>query len=472
MPTKTWDVLTIGGGPGATPGAQFLAAHGKHVAIIEQGVGLGGTCLFEGCIPSKIFLETAGRIRAIQEDGAFGITGAAYTGVDLAALRERKARILSQRVTGASKSCEALGITVLRGVANILGAHHVSFTAAGCEPVTLKAQTLIISPGSVSRDLNVPGAAGAGVWTSAEALNLSEIPERLCIIGGGYIGMELATMYRSLGSQVHILEAAPRILESEDPLVAAHLAETWQKIDFGVVIETGIALTRIDDAGGAEGHKVVQYQTAAGIRAVLEADRVIVAVGRSPNTSGLQWQNAGITLGERGEVPVNEFYQTACANIYAPGDVNGQIMLAHAATRQSLIAAQHILGQETFPRDLTVPHVVFSSPAIAAVGADSRALAEHPSFRLTRWSYIQDARALIVGDELGYAQLIWDQNTHEVQGLQVVGADAGELIEEVTYMITHHGTLESLVVAIHPHPTLSEVISELAMKAWSESQAP
>ncbi|WP_298208330.1 NAD(P)/FAD-dependent oxidoreductase [Ferrimicrobium sp.] len=471
MQPQAWDVLTIGGGPGATPGAQFLAAHGKRVAIIEQGLGLGGTCLFEGCIPSKIYLETAGRLRAIREGAQFGIVGADYTGLDLARLRERKARILSQRVIGASKSSEALGITVLQGVADIIDSRHVSFAAAGQDPVTLEAETLIISPGSVSRELNVPGANGLGVWTSAEALAFSEIPERLCIIGGGYIGIELATMYRSFGSHVHILEEAPRILLTEDPLVVTHLTESWQKVDFGVTIETSISLTRIDDAGGAEGHKVVYYQTAAGLSATLEADRVLIAVGREPNTAGLQWSQAGITLGKRGEVPVNSYYQTSVANIYAPGDVNGHVMLAHAATRQSLICAQHILGLETFPRDLIVPHVVFSSPEIAAVGVDSRALVAHPNFRLTRWRYAQDARALIVGDELGYAQLIWDQETHEVRGLQVVGADAGELVEEVTYLITHHGTVESLAVAIHPHPTLSEVISELAMAAWSESQA-
>lgn len=470
MTTKKWDVLAIGGGPGATPGAQLLAQHGKRVAIIEKGNGLGGTCLFEGCIPSKIYLESAGRMRAIREDASFGVQGASYDYADLARIRVRKEEILAKRVAGASQACDALGITVIKGVAELLDPHHVKIHIAGGDPIIAETETLIVSPGSVSRPLDLPGADGPGLWSSQEALDLTDVPQTLCIVGGGYIGMELATLYHSLGSTVHILEAAPRVLLTEDPLIAARLVDTWQKTGVGISIETGVTLSAIEDAPGSEGHKVVRYRTAAGASAALDADRVLIAVGRAPNTGSLHWEKIGITLGSRQEVPVNEFYQTAVPNIYAPGDVNGQVMLAHAATRQSQIAAQHILGLNTFPCQLTVPHVVFSSPEISAVGADSRALAAHPRWKMTQWPYVQDARALIVGDLQGYAQLIWDQNTHEVHGLQVIGAEAGELIEEVTYVITHHGTLESLVESIHPHPTLNEVVSELAALAWEEAQ--
>jgi dihydrolipoamide dehydrogenase len=471
MSTATWDVITIGGGPGATPGAQLLAAHGRRVAIIEQGAGLGGTCLFEGCIPSKIYLETAARLRAMRENDAFGIVGDTRPQVNLARLRERKAEILAKRVAGANQTCAALGITVFHGVADIVDAHHVRVTDGGQTPIVLEAQTLIVSPGSVPKTLNVPGADADDIWTSADALELSEVPKRLCIIGGGYIGVELATLYQSVGSQVQLLEMAPRILESEDPLVAAHVIDLWKTQSFGVSVETGVTVSRIADAGNG-GAKRVDYRTASGAEARCEADRVLIAVGRAPHTAQISWANAGITLGAHGEVPVNEFYQTVTPNVYAPGDVNGQIMLAHAATRQSLIAAQHILGLSTFSCDLVVPHVVFSFPEIAAVGADSRALADHPDWRLTRWSYGQDARALIVGDTFGYAQLIWDRVTHRIQGLQVVGTGAGELVEEATSVITQHGTLESLVAAIHPHPTLSEIISEVATQALSTAQQP
>jgi hypothetical protein len=203
--------------------------------------------------------------------------------------------------------------------------------------------------------------------------------------------------------------------------------------------------------------------------AVDEAAALLGAVGRVPNTDGLSWSRIGLSLDPAGAVPVNAYYQTAVPNIYAPGDVNGQVLLAHAATRQSQIAAQHWLGAATFPPALVVPHVIFTTPEIAAVGADSRALGAHPSWELTRWPYHQDARALILGDAEGYAQLIWDRASHEIRGLQVIGRDAGELIEEVTYVITHGGTVDELVASIHPHPTLNEVISEVASAALQSS---
>ncbi|AUW92717.1 dihydrolipoyl dehydrogenase [Sulfobacillus thermotolerans] len=472
MQTLMFDVVTIGGGPGATPGAQLLAQKGQKVAIVEKGAGLGGTCLFEGCIPSKIFLESAARIRAIGVDVAFGVQGAHFDSINLDRIRARKQEILAKRAGGAQVACDKLGITVIQGVADLLDPHHVTVQTANHETILLEAKTLVIAPGSVSRPLEVPGADNEGLWTSQEALELAEIPKSLCIIGGGYIGMELATLYHALGSQVHILEAGPRILLTEDPGIADHLVQTWQKTGVSIPIETGITLDAIESTGKALGHQRVHYRAANGEVRILEADRVLIAVGRAPATSHLHWDRVGITLGARKEVPVNEFYQTVVPSIYAPGDVNGEVMLAHAATRQSLIAAQHILGRTTVPNALVVPHVVFTDPEIAAVGADSRDLAAHPQWAMTSWPYRQDARALIMGDAEGFAQMIWDQKTHALLGLQVIGAEAGELIEEATYIITHHGTLESLVESIHPHPTLNEVVSELAAHALDEAERP
>jgi len=460
-----WDAVAIGGGPGATPGAQWLAARGQRVAIVEQGSGLGGTCLFEGCIPSKIFLESARRAREAAEGASFGLVGSPPTGWDLAAVRRRKVEILAERAAGAQKVCDTLGITVIAGTADVEDAHHVTVAAGGSAPHRLETRAMILAPGSRSRPLEVPGGDGPGIWTSREALDLVEVPPRLCIIGGGYIGMELATLYQTLGSHVTILEAGPRVLPSEDPLIVDHLLKTWRQWQVPAQIETRVTVDRIEALGSPDGRKVVHYTTPDAGPQRLEVDRVLVAVGRVPNTGGLSWSRIGLSLGPDGAVPVNQYYQTAVPHIYAPGDVNGQVLLAHAATRQSLIAAQHWLGAPTFPPVLVVPHVIFTAPEIAAVGADSRALADHPSWQLTRWPYQQDARALILGDAEGYAQLIWDRASHEIHGLQVIGRDAGELIEEVTYVITHGGTVDELVASIHPHPTLNEAISELASAA-------
>ncbi|PSR32076.1 MAG: dihydrolipoyl dehydrogenase [Sulfobacillus benefaciens] len=465
--TLKFDVATIGGGPGATPGAEVLARHNKHVAIIEQGDGLGGTCLFEGCIPSKIFLETAHRIRLMQAGSQFGIVNPTYQGVDLPILRDRKRQILDIRVHGAQTACDRLGITVIKGQADFVDPHHLVVRTANEPDLLVEAEYILAAPGSSSRPLAIPGADSVGVWSSAEALQLSDIPESLCIIGGGYIGVELATLYHALGSRVHILEMAPRLLLTEDPIVAQHLMSAWTQAASPVVVETGVNISHIDEING---QWQVHYTGSQHQEVLLEVDRVLVAVGRVPNTQGLSWAKAGITLGSRGEVPVNEYYQTIVPHVYAPGDANGQMMLAHAATRQSQIAAQHILGVQTFATTMTVPHVIFSHPEIAAVGADSRALAEHPNWKLTTWPYRQDARALIVGDASGFAQIIWDEDTHQIKGLQIIGDGAGELVDELTDVIAHGGTLETVVETIHPHPTMNEVVSELVAAAWEEAQ--
>lgn len=461
------DVVTIGGGPGATPGAELLARSGRRVIVVEQGEGLGGTCLFQGCIPSKIYLETARRLRELGQAHRFGIVGTVAGRPDLAALRRRKADILAARVRGAHEAARRAGLTVLRGTADFLDPHELTVRLAGGEDARVTAKTVICAPGSRPAGLAIPGADLEGVWSSADALELREVPTSLVIVGGGYIACELATLYGTLGTRVRILEALPRLLSSEDPGVVEVLVGKWAEEELPVEVVVGARVERIASLGAHTWS--VTYRDAAGEEAMVPAARVLLAVGRSPNTSGISFQRAGIELGPRGEVPVNDVFQTRVPHIYAPGDVNGRVMLAHAATRQSLVAARHILGQLTEPPPpAVVPHVIFTDPEIAAVGADSRDLATHPGWRLTRWPYAGDARARIVGDLTGFAQMVWDAGTGRVQGVQVVGYDAGELIAEATHAITHEETVGSIAQTIHAHPTMNEVISELAAAALSE----
>ncbi|RIV23190.1 NAD(P)/FAD-dependent oxidoreductase [Alicyclobacillaceae bacterium I2511] len=455
-----FDVATLGGGPGATPGAQLLARAGKKVAIIEQGEGLGGTCLFEGCIPSKIFLETASRLHALTQDAEFGITGAQCEGIDLPRLRQRKAEILAARVQGANQSCSHLGITMIHGTADFASPHVLRVHRTGLEDLLVEADFLLVSPGSTSSTLHIVGAEDPQIWTSADALRMDLIPSTLTIIGGGYIGCELATLFSRFGTKVHILEAAPRLLLTEDPGISQTLAQFWQQQNAGIAVDLNVDIQAIRHI--SEDRWELNYQDSEGNFHNLESQRVLMAVGRKPNTSGLSFDKAGLSLGTHGEVPVNDFYQTQVPHIYAPGDANGRIMLAHAATRQAQLAALHLLGRVTSPTPLVVPHVIFTAPEIAAVGADSRSLTEHPQWRLVRWNYAQDARARIVGDLSGFAQLVWDPTSRELKGLQVMGKGAGEMVEEATYVLTHQGTVDSMVQTIHPHPTLNEVVSELA----------
>ncbi len=460
---ERYDLVTIGGGPGATPGAQLVAKAGLRVAVVEAGAGLGGACLFEGCIPSKIYLESAGRIAAMYEAEAFGIEGTAPGRPHTAQINRRKMEMLRVRVEGARRRSESLGIELVQGTARLLSPREVQVTLPTGDQRLLTADHVFVAPGAAPVPLAVPGADNQDIWTSREALMLPRIPPSLAIIGGGYIGCELATIYSRFGSQVHILETMPRILSSEDPAMSEAVTQGFKRAPFTVAVETGVQVLSIDRAH-PQAYEVV-YETATGDRAVLHAAQVLIAVGRRPNTAGLGLEEIGLRIGQRGEIPVDPFFQTAVPGVYAPGDVNGQAMLAHAATRQSLIAARHLVHGPFAYEPLVVPHVVFTEPEVAAVGADSRDLQRHPEWRQVRLSFAQDAKARILGDIEGLAQLIWDPGTGLLHGLQVAGRGASELVAEATQLLAHHGTVQALADTIHVHPTLNEVVMELAQAA-------
>jgi len=457
------DVVALGGGPGATPGALFLARKGMKVAIVEKGEGLGGTCLFEGCIPSKILLETAGRRYEMSRSEEFGLRDTVVGEVDVPALMARKVGILAARAQGAEQACARSGITILHGTGDFLSPHEVIVRRSGEPDVIVEAKWVLAAPGSVATSVPIRGADAPGVWSSADALDLPRLPRSITIIGAGYIGCELATLFARLGSQVHVLEAASSLLTTEDPAAAAAVRSSFESM--GIGLSEGVFIEAIDRV--AEGEWSVRCRLSDGTARLIPSERVLVAVGRRPNSAALDWEAAGITVGERGEIPVNGFYQTKVPHIYAPGDINGRIMLAHAATRQSIVAAQHLLGvlDGMDAPNLIVPHVIFTSPEIASVGADSRALADHPEWTLTKWPFARDVRALIVGDEKGFAQIVWDRETHTLKGMQIVGEHAGELIAEPTQVMTQGGTIDAIAGSIHPHPVLSEVISELVAAA-------
>lgn len=470
IPAKiSCDVVALGGGPGATPGAQWLARQGLRVVIVEKGVGLGGTCLFEGCIPSKILLETANRRFEVTQGTHFGLSQTSTPDVDVPSLMNRKAKILATRATGAAQACEQLNMTIMYGTADFLSPHEVVVRRRDQSDVILEAKWILAAPGSTASTVPIPGAQTPGVWSSVDALQMPQVPKTITIIGGGYIGCEFATLFTRLGAKVHLLEALPHILATEDPFAAQAVRSSL--LAQQVEISESVSIRQIEKETDMAWN--VHYQTAQGEEHIVSSQRVLIAAGRRPNTKDIHWEKAGIHLGTRQEVPVNDYGQTEVPHIYAPGDVNGLMMLAHAASRQSVLVAQHIVGQiptESFS-EMVVPHVIFTAPEVASVGADSRSLEHNPTWKLTKWPYARDARALIVGDDEGFAQVIWDHKTGQIKGMQVVGEQAGELILTATHAITHGETLTDMAKTIHPHPVLYEVISELLNAARLEQSA-
>ncbi len=438
----------------------ILAEHGLRVAVVERGEGLGGTCLFEGCIPSKIFLESAHRLEDIRQRDEFALMGPAEVRLDLSRLQARKQAILRVRVEGARQRAEHAGLNIVRGHGQLLDPHTIEVITSGEERRRLQGRYLLLAPGSETSRPPIPGVEAPGLWTSEDALASEELPDSLVIVGGGYIGCELAAFFAAVGTRVTMVEMLPRLLETEDPLAAAAVQSSL--VRRGVAVHTGSRVERISRNGA--GWKI-RFTGADGGPGSAAAARVLLAVGRRPRTAELAWDRAGLSLGRRGEVPVNRFYQTSVPHIYVTGDANGQVMLAHAATRQSEIAAWHMLGTERQVDPLVIPHVIFTEPEVASVGLDSRACADDRALAAFRYPYAADARARIVGDAAGFVQLVWKPETHELRGVQVVGTGAGELLAEATNVLRRGGLVDELTETVHSHPTLGEVVAEAAAAA-------
>ncbi|WP_279625635.1 dihydrolipoyl dehydrogenase family protein [Thermoanaerobacter wiegelii] len=326
------------------------------------------------------------------------------------------------------------------------------------EKVKLLFDKLIIATGSETVKPPILGIDLQGVIFSEDIFKLEAKPASIVIIGGGYIGVEIASMFARVDTKVTIIEALPRILTSED--VSISKAVTEELKNDNVNIYTDAKVSAIEKEG--EILKVNYIQN--GENKTVQAEKILIAVGRRPRTKELNLDELNIKLGNHGGIPVNEYMQTENINVYATGDVNGRIMLAHAATRESIIAAKAILGEKVPMTYNAIPHAIFSEPEAASVGIDSTK-AQELGYKIVRYSYEEDARALIVGDKKGFVQIIADPKTHKLYGMQIVGKGAGELIAEATQVIRMNGRIEDIMAIIHTHPTLSEVIAEAVEKA-------
>ncbi len=458
-----YDFLVIGGGPGGTPAAMELASTGKQVLLVEKGQGLGGTSLFEGCIPSKIIRESARRLREIREAVTFGLCLPTHdVHIDWSAIQERKQVILHLRSTDAMQQTQQFStLDVILGSARLLDTHHVRISPNGEGSEIVEFNQAIIATGSSPYQPPIRGINDHRVKNSRQLLDINYIPHKLVIIGAGPTGIELGQTFNSLGSEVTLLEADARILASMDEELTKQLLHKMREENIRII--TDCRVERVSHTGSGV---FVEYRNIADENAHLFADTVLLATGRRPFVAGLGLENTAIQQGSDG-IEVNDSLQTKEPNIFALGDVTGSPMYAHWATAQGLALARNLSGEAvSFPDRDTNSAVIFSEPELAMVGltevqAQSRGL----DYGVAKYNFSQDARAQITNRAAGLLKIIYEHSSHRILGIHALVEGAGEMMGEAALAVKAGIPLEEIAGTIDPHPTLTESFARAARAA-------
>ena len=450
------DLVVIGAGPGGYVAALRAADLGLDVLLVEREKKLGGVCLREGCIPSKALINAVEVAGAAREAGDFGIQFGEMS-IDPEKLRDWTGGVVESLTGGIGALLKNRGVEVLHGTARFDGPNSLSIEGGEVSGVSFK--HAIVATGSRIHEL--PAAYDLPVWSSAEALKIPEVPESLLVVGGGYIGLEMGMIYAGLGSKVTLVEFFPELLQGADPdLVRVVVKKARERFEN---ILTDSKVTKLEQDGD---RFRAEIEKAGGKTETLETDRVLVAVGRRPNTDELDLAEAGLEIDEQGRIPTDEQCRTTQPHIFAIGDVAPGPMLAHKASREAKVAAEVIAGHEAAFDNRAIPAVVFTDPELAWAGLTEREAEEKGiPVKVGRFPLSALGRARTMGRSEGLAKVIADPESGRVLGVGMVGPQASELIAEGALALEMGATLEDLMVTIHPHPTLSEALFEAAEAA-------
>jgi dihydrolipoamide dehydrogenase len=453
MERKKYDIAIIGAGPGGYVAAIKASQEGKRVCLIDKGF-LGGTCLNVGCIPTKTLLANAAVMQKIKHAEQYGI----YTGqvsFDYAKMKARKDGVVEK----IRKSLEGLilsnGIEIVRGQAEFLSPKEIK--VKGQDNLLILADKIIIATGSEPLDIPAFPCDHKKICNSTSILEITSLPDTLAIIGGGYIGCEFASLFAELGVKVIILEALPSIVMTQGPAIAEALTAAFRKKKIDVQTEVFVE--------GIE-------ETSQGLSVRLKGkppitcDMALVAVGRRINSEHLGLEKAGVLVGEKGAIPVNEKMETNVPGIYAIGDVTGVFMLAHVASHQGIVAAAQAIGQNANMHYNAVPAVIFTLPEIATVGMTyEQAVKEGYQAAIGKFPFQALGKSAAAIETEGFAQVVVDRKTGQILGAQVVGHEASTLIAEMGLAIANELTVDCIADTIHAHPTVAEAWLEAALLA-------
>ena len=445
-------LVVLGGGPGGYAAAFLAADLGLEVAIIDRDERLGGTCLLRGCIPSKALLHVGRVLSEAREMEGWGIHFP-QPSIDLDALRARKDKVISTLTGGLATLARRRNVTVIHGEARFTASKSLEVkTAGGTETVTY--DHCILASGSRPARIPAFDIGSPRVMDSTGALELKDVPETLLVVGGGYIGLEMGTVYAELGAKVSVVELTDTLLPGADRDLVKPLQQRLEKLFAGIHMRTKVA--KLEEAGSAVR---VHFEGPEGAF-TKDFSRVLVAVGRRPNSDGLGIENTGVVVNAKGFVEVDDRQRTADPHILAIGDVCGEPMLAHRASHQGKVAVEVLHGEPAVFAPRCIPAVVFTDPEIAWAGlTEHEAAAAGKTVEVSRYPWAASGRAHALGRTDGLTKLLIDPETEAVLGLGIVGAGAGELIAEGALAIEMGCVARDLMETIHPQPTLGETVA-------------
>ena len=457
-----FDLVVIGAGPGGYTAAIKAAQLGMKTAIVEKGKNLGGTCLNVGCIPSKALLSSSELFHEAQHGfKSHGIKAEGVT-MDVAAMMKRKDGVVRKMARGIDYLMNKNGIEHVSGSGRIVNAGEVEVTG-GKAVRTLKTKRIVIATGSSVSGLPFLEFDGETVLSSDHAIALGQAPESMIVIGGGAIGLELGSVWARLGTKVTVVEFLTRIAAIFDEDITQALQKLLQKQGLKFHLGTGVESAEKTKTG-------IKLTAAQGDKSLeLEAEKVLVAVGRKPNTDGLGATEAGVELDERGRIRTDAEWQTNVPGIYAIGDVIAGPMLAHKAEQEAVAAVERMAGKAGRVNYDTIPWVIYTAPEVAAVGlTEAEAKEKGHEVSVGAFPFQANGRAVAGAHADGLAKVIADKATDRVLGAQILSANASELIAEAVLLMEFDGSAEDLARTIHAHPTMSEGLREAAHMAMGE----
>lgn len=464
-----FDVVFIGAGPGGYTGAIKASQLGLNTAVVEKEPTLGGTCLNVGCIPSKALLDSSEHFAFMKEDAAKHGIKVQYE-LDLPAMMNRKKAIVQDLIKGIDFLFKKNKIHLLRGVGKITSPQELEVAQTDGQVQTIKTKAIVIASGSVPIELPFLNFDSKKVISSTEALSLSRAPKHLLVIGGGAVGLEMASVWLRLGAKVTLIEAAPDICAGMDESLSKELKKVLTKQGINILVNTKVVSADVSRKDVVLNLEVYQGAEKKGQK-TLKGDICLVAIGRKPYNKELDLDRIGIQCSDRGQIQVDKNFQTNIPGIYAIGDVIDGPMLAHKAEEEGVAVAEIIAQHKAYVNYLTIPYVIYTWPEAASVGYTERQLKEKGiDYKKGKFPFIANGRAKAIGETSGFVKFLADKKTDQILGCHILGPRASDVLAEAVMAMEFSATSEDIGRSFHAHPTLSEVMREAALDVNNQAR--